>query len=219
MATVCPKKEPWRFTRRSERMTESIWLRSMVDILPRCGSLSARCRYCTKMLNGATASRDPAYDTKENSDGTATTHQRPDDRDPRPAPDVQVAQVGGRSGPRRRPQRRQRRDLRLPRPERGRQDDDAADARDAPHADARARRPSPAPTCAREPQQVRERIGYVPQGGSTDPAETGRGELVIQGRLYGMNKATRTGARGRGARGARSRGRRRPDDRAPTRAA
>jgi ABC-2 type transport system ATP-binding protein len=40
-----------------------------------------------------------------------------------------------------------------------------------------------------EPQQVRERIGYVPQGGSTDPAETGRGELVIQGRLYGMNRA------------------------------
>jgi ABC-2 type transport system ATP-binding protein len=42
----------------------------------------------------------------------------------------------------------------------------------------------------REPQAVRERIGYVPQGGSTDPAETGRGELVIQGRLYGMDKAT-----------------------------
>jgi ABC-2 type transport system ATP-binding protein len=41
----------------------------------------------------------------------------------------------------------------------------------------------------REPQAVRERIGYVPQGGSTDPAETGRGELVIQGRLYGMSKA------------------------------
>jgi ABC-2 type transport system ATP-binding protein len=41
----------------------------------------------------------------------------------------------------------------------------------------------------REPQLVRQRIGYVPQGGSTDPAETGRGELVIQGRLYGMNKA------------------------------
>jgi ABC-2 type transport system ATP-binding protein len=41
----------------------------------------------------------------------------------------------------------------------------------------------------REPQLVRERIGYVPQGGSTDPAETGRGELVLQGRLYGMNKA------------------------------
>ncbi len=41
----------------------------------------------------------------------------------------------------------------------------------------------------REPQAVRERIGYVPQGGSTDPAETGRGELVLQGRLYGMNKS------------------------------
>ena len=41
----------------------------------------------------------------------------------------------------------------------------------------------------REPQAVRERIGYVPQGGSTDPSETGRGELVIQGRLYGMSKA------------------------------
>ena len=40
----------------------------------------------------------------------------------------------------------------------------------------------------REAQTVRERIGYVPQGGSTDPAETGRGELVIQGRLYGMSK-------------------------------
>jgi len=41
----------------------------------------------------------------------------------------------------------------------------------------------------REPQLVRQRIGYVPQGGSTDPAETGRGELVLQGRLYGMSKA------------------------------
>jgi ABC-2 type transport system ATP-binding protein len=43
---------------------------------------------------------------------------------------------------------------------------------------------------AREPQEVRRRIGYVPQGGSTDPAETGRGELVIQGRLYGLDKAS-----------------------------
>ncbi len=42
----------------------------------------------------------------------------------------------------------------------------------------------------REPQLVRQRIGYVPQGGSTDPAETGRGELVIQGRLYGLSKAS-----------------------------
>jgi ABC-2 type transport system ATP-binding protein len=41
----------------------------------------------------------------------------------------------------------------------------------------------------RQPQEVRRRIGYVPQGGSTDPAATGRGELVIQGRLYGMSKS------------------------------
>jgi len=40
----------------------------------------------------------------------------------------------------------------------------------------------------REPQRVRERIGYVAQGGGTDPAVTGRAELVIQGRLYGMSK-------------------------------
>ncbi|HEX5825137.1 MAG TPA: ATP-binding cassette domain-containing protein [Candidatus Limnocylindrales bacterium] len=40
----------------------------------------------------------------------------------------------------------------------------------------------------REPQEVRRRIGYVPQGGSTDAAETGRGELVLQGRLYGMSR-------------------------------
>src|SRR3954451_20346856 len=42
----------------------------------------------------------------------------------------------------------------------------------------------------REPQLVRRRIGYVPQGGSTDPAETGRGEQGLQGRLYGMDKST-----------------------------
>jgi ABC-2 type transport system ATP-binding protein len=41
----------------------------------------------------------------------------------------------------------------------------------------------------KEAQLVRQRIGYVPQGGSTDPAETGRGELVIQGRLYGLSKS------------------------------
>jgi ABC-2 type transport system ATP-binding protein len=44
----------------------------------------------------------------------------------------------------------------------------------------------------REPQVVRQRIGYVPQGGSTDPMETGRGELVIQGRLYGLSKTDAT---------------------------
>jgi ABC-2 type transport system ATP-binding protein len=41
----------------------------------------------------------------------------------------------------------------------------------------------------REPQRVRERIGYVGQRGGTDPAITGRDELVFQGRLYGMSAA------------------------------
>src|SRR4051812_21467635 len=47
----------------------------------------------------------------------------------------------------------------------------------------------------REPGRVRERIGYVAQGGGTDPAVTGREELVIQARLYGMDgDAARTRA-------------------------
>ena len=41
----------------------------------------------------------------------------------------------------------------------------------------------------REPARVRERIGYVAQSGGTDPGMTGRGELVIQGRLFGMSRA------------------------------
>jgi ABC-2 type transport system ATP-binding protein len=40
-----------------------------------------------------------------------------------------------------------------------------------------------------EPRRVRERIGYVGQAGGTTPMATGRGELVLQGRLYGMSKA------------------------------
>jgi len=40
----------------------------------------------------------------------------------------------------------------------------------------------------RNPAQVRERIGYVAQGGGSDPLMTGRGELVIQGRLFGMSR-------------------------------
>ena len=40
----------------------------------------------------------------------------------------------------------------------------------------------------RDPAEVRRRIGYVPQGGSTDAGMSGRGELVLQGRLYGMDR-------------------------------
>ena len=41
----------------------------------------------------------------------------------------------------------------------------------------------------RQPQQVRERIGYVGQAGGTDPQITGRRELVFQGRHYRLSIA------------------------------
>jgi ABC-2 type transport system ATP-binding protein len=41
----------------------------------------------------------------------------------------------------------------------------------------------------RDPARVRQQIGYVAQGGGSDPLMTGRGELVIQGRLFGMSRA------------------------------
>src|SRR6478609_1706277 len=42
---------------------------------------------------------------------------------------------------------------------------------------------------ARDPEQVRRRIGYVAQAGGSDPRMTGRGELVMQGRLFGLSGA------------------------------
>ncbi len=42
----------------------------------------------------------------------------------------------------------------------------------------------------REPGKVRTQIGYVGQKGGAEPKETGRENLVLQGRLYGMSKAT-----------------------------
>jgi ABC-2 type transport system ATP-binding protein len=41
---------------------------------------------------------------------------------------------------------------------------------------------------AREADQVRKRIGYVAQAGGSFRESTGREELVIQGRLFGMSK-------------------------------
>jgi ABC-2 type transport system ATP-binding protein len=41
----------------------------------------------------------------------------------------------------------------------------------------------------KEPERIRERIGYVAQGGGSDPQESGRRELIIQARLYGLSKA------------------------------
>jgi ABC-2 type transport system ATP-binding protein len=41
---------------------------------------------------------------------------------------------------------------------------------------------------ARQPQQVRNRIGYVSQLGGADELATGRENLLLQGRLYGASK-------------------------------
>jgi len=41
----------------------------------------------------------------------------------------------------------------------------------------------------RQPGEVRRRIRYVSEAGGTQPEVTGRSELVLQGRLYGLSKA------------------------------
>src|SRR5688572_7767309 len=41
-----------------------------------------------------------------------------------------------------------------------------------------------------DPGEVRRRIGYVAQGGSTWDDSTAREELILQGRMYGLDKAT-----------------------------
>jgi ABC-2 type transport system ATP-binding protein len=43
---------------------------------------------------------------------------------------------------------------------------------------------------AREADRVREKIGYVSQAGGVEDGATGRENLVLQGRLYGLDKAT-----------------------------
>jgi len=42
---------------------------------------------------------------------------------------------------------------------------------------------------ATEPEEVRRRIGHVAQSGGSDPRMSGRGELVVQGRLFGLSTA------------------------------
>ena len=41
----------------------------------------------------------------------------------------------------------------------------------------------------RQPGEVRRRIGYVAQGGGSDPTVTGRSELVLQARLFGASRS------------------------------
>jgi ABC-2 type transport system ATP-binding protein len=43
---------------------------------------------------------------------------------------------------------------------------------------------------AREPRRVRERTGYVSQLGGTDELATGRENVILQGRLYGLDSVT-----------------------------
>jgi ABC-2 type transport system ATP-binding protein len=43
---------------------------------------------------------------------------------------------------------------------------------------------------ARNPRRVRERIGYVSQLGGTDSLATGRENVILQGRLYGLDAVT-----------------------------
>lgn len=45
---------------------------------------------------------------------------------------------------------------------------------------------------AREPDEVRKRIGYVAQAGGSFRESSGREELIIQGRLFGKSKAEAT---------------------------
>src|ERR1700736_1488809 len=40
---------------------------------------------------------------------------------------------------------------------------------------------------ARQPKQVRQRIGYVSQAGGSDDLSTGWENLILQGRLYGVH--------------------------------
>ncbi len=42
----------------------------------------------------------------------------------------------------------------------------------------------------RQPAEVRKRIGYVSQAGGCDASSTGRENIVLQGRLYGLDKAS-----------------------------
>jgi ABC-2 type transport system ATP-binding protein len=42
---------------------------------------------------------------------------------------------------------------------------------------------------ARQPKQVRQRVGYVSQLGGADELATGRENLILQGRLYGASRA------------------------------
>ena len=92
----------------------------------------------------------------------------------------QAVQEGTAGGRRDRPPGRAGRDLRLPRPQRGRQVDDGADADDAAAADRRQRPASAASTSPREGARVREVIGAALQEAALDPHLTAREHMRLQ---------------------------------------
>ena len=109
-----------------------------------------------------------------------------------------------------RPRGRGGRDLRLPRPQRRRQDDDGADADDAAAADRRPGHASPATTWSREARAVRASIGVALQEAALDPLMTGRELIRLQATLQGLPAGRGPRARRRPARTGRPGRRRRP---------
>ncbi len=101
-------------------------------------------------------------------------------------------------GPRHRPRGRPRRGLRLPRAQRGGQDDDGPDARHAAASRPAGTRTSPASTSPRSRRQVRRRIGVALQEAALDLLMTGRELMELQATLHGIPRRTVAAAR-RGA--------------------
>ena len=107
--------------------------------------------------------------------------------DPCPRPDQAVRRVHRRR--RHRLRRRARRGVRLPRPERRRQDLDDADDR-LRLAGHRRRAAGPrAWTRRRDGPQIRARLGVVPQQDTLDTELTVRENLVIYGRYFDLSRA------------------------------
>ena len=207
-ATVWPKIEPWKFTRRMALTTDSTpGRRSMVDRRSCVGNYLRCADNVPDKLNGAS---DPSSMT-----GEETIQRWTDDRDTRPASDVQVPGARRRrGGPRRRP------------------------ARSTPARSSASSGPNGAgktttlrmlatllaPTggeatvagadLAREPEHgpPAHRLRAARAGPPIRPRPAAA-SWSSRRRLYGMDKQRRPGAAARGARRARARGRRGPPDR------
>ena len=104
-----------------------------------------------------------------------------------------------RGGARRLAHRRPRRDLRRARPERRRQVDDHPHAVRHPRPHRAARHASSATTSPREPERIKERIGYMTQRFSLYEDLTVDENLRFYAGIYGVPRARAPRARRRGA--------------------